>query len=65
MVIKLQKYYETRESTKIIKSKRNRFWSALFPDKLPSSSSESRKRRIFPDPACKNHNPTLTLTLSL
>lgn len=51
MVVKLQKYY--RENTRISKSKRNRFWSALFPDTLPSSSTESRKRRIFPDPACK------------
>ena len=50
MIIKLKKYHE--ENSRIKTSKRNRFWSALFPENLPSSS-ESRKRRVFPDPACK------------
>lgn len=52
MIIKLRKYYENNSRLKTKTSKRNRFWSALFPESLPSSA-ESRKRRIFPDPACK------------
>jgi hypothetical protein len=54
MVIKLDKYYETSGGKpRATNNKRNRFWSALFPETLPSSP-ESRKRRLFPDPACKN-----------
>lgn len=51
MAIKLQNYYEKKESSKGSTSKRSRFWSAFFSENLPKSS-ESRKRRIFAEPAC-------------
>ena len=51
MMLRLQKYYEKKESSKAGTSKRSRFWSAFFSETLPKSS-ESRKRRIFAEPAC-------------
>lgn len=60
MIKRLEKYYEKIEISRTKIRKRNRFWSALFPETLPSNS-EYKRRRIFPDPACKENFRCLML----
>lgn len=54
MVVNLKEMDESQQVLNAKRGKSNRFWSALFPE-AANSSSETRKRRIFADPACKDH----------